>query len=238
MSAQWKLDQQYADVMQNHPYGIALYRPLRFSIFNPGSCGYFDDNGSWNPIVHLEDREMLARKGLSEMKDEIEKAPVDSGIKWGPLTSENTRATKVELSGGIDPAPGIPVSASAVYSYSTDKNVGAVLLTSSPITHTHYYHASPFKNWCKKNALAILQRWPEVKEHGIWVVTSTHSTKKCAINMWSGRGRGFKVGFDADVAGIGKAGPNGEWYRSQTDEGWGEYTTEVRFQMLFQRAYS
>jgi len=101
MSVQWKLDQQYADIMSNHPYGIALYRPLRQSIFNPGSCGYFDDNGTWNPIVHLEDREMLARKGLSEMEDEIEKAPIDTGIKWGPMISENTKATKVKLSGGM-----------------------------------------------------------------------------------------------------------------------------------------
>lgn len=66
-----------------------------------------------------------------------------------------------------------------------------------------------------------------MKEYGIWIVTSTHATKKCAINMWTRRGRGLKVGFAAEVAGIGKAGPSGEWYRSQTDEGWGEYTTEV-----------
>lgn len=127
-----------------------------------------------------------------------------------------------------DPATGIPVTVSAVYSYSVEKDAGAVLLTTPPITHDHYYHTSPFKNWCKKNALTLLRQWPEVKRQGLWIITSTYATKKCAINMWTTRGRGFKVGFDADVMGVGKAGPSGEWYRSQTDEGWGEYTPEVR----------
>ncbi|KDR73009.1 hypothetical protein GALMADRAFT_252413 [Galerina marginata CBS 339.88] len=226
MSKQWQLDQQYADVMGNHPFGIALYRPLPRSSFNPGSCGYFDDFGAWNPIAHFDDgAEALREKGLSTAQ-ELEKAPVDDGIIWGPKTSSRTRATKVELSGGIDPALGIPITVSAVYSYSVDKDIGAILLTSPRITYERYYHSSPFKRWCKENAPTILRRWPEVKTHGLWIITSTHSTKKCAINMWDARGRRLKVGFDAEVAGLGKAGPNGSWYRSQSDEGWGEYTTE------------
>ncbi|KAH9475166.1 hypothetical protein JR316_0012277 [Psilocybe cubensis] len=44
--------------------------------------------------------------------------------------------------------------------------------------------------------------------------------------MWTTRGRGFKVGFDAEAMGIGKVGPSGEWHRSKTDEGWGEYSSE------------
>jgi hypothetical protein len=116
---------------------------------------------------------------------------------------------------------------SAVYSYSTTKDAGAILLTSAPITYERYFHASLFKKWVEKNALAILAGWPEVKEHDLWVVTSTFSTKKCAINMWNSHGKGVKVGFTADVLGIGNAGPSGDWLRSQTDEGWSEYSTKV-----------
>jgi len=79
----------------------------------------------------------------------------------------------------------------------------------------------------KQNAVRILKRWQEVEEHEVWVVISTHATKKCAINMWTTRGRGFKVGFSADVMGAGGAGAGSEWYRSQADTGWGEYTAEV-----------
>lgn len=73
----------------------------------------------------------------------------------------------------------------------------------------------------------IFQRWPEVKKHALWIVTSTHATKKCAINMSYNGNRSFNVGFSANAIGIGEAGPSGEWHRGQADEGWGEYTAEV-----------
>ncbi|KDR73010.1 hypothetical protein GALMADRAFT_101440 [Galerina marginata CBS 339.88] len=228
--AQWTLDRQYAEIMKNHPFGLALYRPLPLSVFSPGSCGYFDDFGSWNPITHLENDVMLTKKGLEKVPEEdaLDKAPVDNGITWGPKTSANVKATKLELSAGIDPglAIAIPVTVSAIYSYSVDADVGGILLTSSPVTHEHYYHSSPFKNWSKKNAQVILRRWPEVKKHGMWLVTSTYAAKKCAINMTVAKGRGFKVGFAAEAMGLGKLVPCGEWRRSHMDEGWGEYTTE------------
>jgi len=112
---------------------------------------------------------------------------------------------------------GIPPD-SSIYAYSTDHVVGGVLLTSPPITHQRYYYVSPLKKWVKQNAVKILQRWPEVQDHGLWIVNSTHATKKCAIKMWKNRER-FEVGFSTDGG--------GDWYIRQTDEGWGEYTAEV-----------
>ena len=125
-----------------------------------------------------------------------------------------------------DPHPGIPVTVSAVYSYSTNSDLGAVLFTSPPVTHERYYHESPFINWVVNNAGVILQRWPEVKKRGLWIITSTYATKKCAINMCYKGGRGFKVGFSAKAI-MGQAGPSGEWHRDQAGEGWGEYTAKV-----------
>jgi len=243
-----QLDQEYANIMKNHPYGIALYRPLPHSIFKPGACGYFDDFGTWNPIAHLEsDETVLSKRGLKAIEDEVEKAPIEDGIRWGPMTSSNVRSRKIQLSGGVyvslesvtrcfqltrniifrDPMIGIPVGVSTVFSYSVDKDVGALLLTKAPIVHEHYYHMSPFKNWCRANSFAILSRWPEVKTHGLWIVTSVYTTKKCAINMWSAHGKTIEVGFSADATGIGSIGPSGEWSRSRTDEGWGEYMAKV-----------
>jgi len=98
---QFKLDQEYATIMQNHPFGIALYRPLRSSTFKPGAVGYFDDFGSWNPICHLEDNELILDKGLSPIEDSLEKAPPEEGIIWGPKTSGDTKATKIEVSAGV-----------------------------------------------------------------------------------------------------------------------------------------
>ncbi len=85
----------------------------------------------------------------------------------------------------------------------------------------------PLKNWVKKNATKIIKCWPEVKEHKLWVVTSTYSTKKCALNMWKGKRVSCKVGFSIDAPGGAVASVGGEWYQSQKDEGWAEYSMEV-----------
>lgn len=105
--------------------------------------------------------------------------------------------------------------------------MGAILLTASPITNDRFYHKSPFKNWVKKNAAKIIERWPEVKDYQLWIVTSTYSTKKCAINMWKGQQIRFKIGFSIDVPGGAAASAGGEWYRDQKDEGWSEYSMGV-----------
>lgn len=96
-----KLDKRYEEVMQNHPYGIALYRPLRTSLFKPGAFGYFDEIGEWNLIGNLEDAELLARKGFSPVEVELEKAPIENGIKWGPMASLNLKGTKIQMAAGM-----------------------------------------------------------------------------------------------------------------------------------------
>jgi hypothetical protein len=101
MTAQKKLDEQYAKIMQNHPFGIAVYRPLSRVLFKVGACGYFDEFGSWQLIVDLERPDQLLGKKLSPVDDELEKAPLDEGIKWGPKVSSHTRGKKIELSGGM-----------------------------------------------------------------------------------------------------------------------------------------
>ena len=100
MTARGKFDQQYADIMRNHPFGVAVYRPLSQIIFKVGACGYFDDFGSWQPIVDLERPNQLLEKKLTP-PEKLEKAPLDDGIEWGPKVSSKTTAKKIGLSGGV-----------------------------------------------------------------------------------------------------------------------------------------
>lgn len=99
----------------------------------------------------------------------------------------------------------------------------------------------------KNNAMKILKKYPdEMKQHGVWIITSTHTTDKCSILMWREQQKKFNVGFSADVSGAGSIKPDLEWYGANTDEGWGEYTADVssfslgegksliEFQMLWQ----
>ena len=98
--AHGKLDIQYAETMQDHPFGIALYYPPPSTVLKPGAVGYFDAYGSWNIIADLEDATELARNGFSAPANLV-KAPIDNGIRWGPKTSSNTKATKIDLSAGM-----------------------------------------------------------------------------------------------------------------------------------------
>lgn len=220
-SSRWQLDQQYADLMKNHPFGIALYRPPPQSAFKPGVCGYFDGFGEWNSIAQLDDPDSLNSMGLSPVREELQKAPREN-IKWGPKTAEFVKVKKISLSAGIDSAlaTALPVNLSAAYAYSTETANGAVLLTAPPVVHERYYFESHFKKWVKENAKILMQKRPEVKDYGFWIVTSTFATKLCEINMWKTGGKGVKVGFAAKAVGIGEAGPSGEWKHNGKEDGW------------------
>ena len=122
----------------------------------------------------------------------------------------------------------MPADISFVYEYSSDKDSGAVLLTSPPITRDRLYHyADSLKDWMKNNGTTILQEWPEVREKTLWIIVSTYSTKKCAINLWNGSGCRFNVGLTADVPGLATVSAGTDWYKIRKDDGWSEYSMPV-----------
>jgi hypothetical protein len=94
------LDKVYAKNMQHHPYGYALYKPMSSTILKPGSCGYFDSLGAWNPIANLDDVQSLQKYGLQPPKERLEKAPPEENITWGPKVSQNVTEQRMDLSGG------------------------------------------------------------------------------------------------------------------------------------------
>lgn len=94
-------DKVYARVMSNHPFGIGLYKPLKRTVLYPGACGYFDSFGGWNPIVNLDIALEVKKKGLAPMEIELERAPIEDDIRWGPKVSNKTRAIAMEISAGV-----------------------------------------------------------------------------------------------------------------------------------------
>lgn len=95
------LSQVYAENMIHHPYGYALYKPVSSSILKPGSCGYFDAQGAWNPIADLTSPASLQKYGLSIPKEELERIPIEENIAWGPKVSQRVTEMNLDLSGGI-----------------------------------------------------------------------------------------------------------------------------------------
>ena len=81
------LERVYADQMRHHPYGYALYHPASTTTLRPGSVGFFDGLGFWNPIAHLEDLPSLQKHGLKRPSEVLERCPSERIRKWTPKTS-------------------------------------------------------------------------------------------------------------------------------------------------------
>lgn len=221
-SSKQSLDGAYASYMRNHPFGTALYSPLPARLFHPGSCGYFDSVGAWNPITDLSSPSHLSTQGFTPTPEELQAAPVDATARWGPKISESAEARKVALSAGISAAvaAAIPADLSAFYAFESSNAGGAVLLTAPPITHRKFYYESPFKGWVRDNAARVVEKRKEVLRYGLWVVTSTWATDECAINMWTDAGKGVEVGFRTSMIEIGELGPSGGWWADGRQGGW------------------
>jgi hypothetical protein len=211
-STKSSLDIHYANLMRNHPYGTALYTPLPYSLFHPGSTGYFSSLGHWNPITDLS----TPSPNLT-----LSPAPSES-FTWGPKISSSTKALKSSLDVGLSSlvTTAIPADLGAWYKFESTRDGGAVLLTKGEIKHERFYYESPFKQWVRDNAVRLIQERPEILEQGFWIVTSTWSVERAALNCWKENGRTVGVGFKAGVVGIGEVAPSGEWVTGGGSEGW------------------
>jgi hypothetical protein len=99
-------------------------------------------------------------------------------------------------------------------------------MTSPPVVHQRYLYESPFRQWVQENALQIIEKRPEVTQHGLWVVTSTYGTKQCSLNVWTGKQKETMIGFTVgDVSGA-EAGPAAQWYEAASDSDWSRYSAD------------
>jgi hypothetical protein len=216
------LDLAYANFMKNHPFGTALYTPQPYRLFHPGSVGYFDSNGSWNPIADLSSPEDLAETGYKPVAERLERAPPEKSIQWGPKISSKTKAKKLGLKAAVSAAvaTAIPIGIGTWYRFTSQEEGGAVLLTKTPLRHEKYYYESPFKGWIRDNATLLVEKRKEILEYGLWIVTSTWSTEECAINVWSEAEHGVGVGFKSSAVGFGEVAPSGDYYEDDQDGSW------------------
>ncbi|KAJ6002594.1 hypothetical protein N7451_005141 [Penicillium sp. IBT 35674x] len=221
------LGEVYQQSMLKHPYGYALYEPESSRVLQPGYCGYLTERGQWTPllgidqkIINLGDSSALTQNGLTQFKH-FHPAPSDER-SWGPKLSGRVIQRKIDLEVGASaliPA-GIPVDIGALYRYSNNDGFGAILMTESPVIRDLIYGTTTFRLWCKENSEAILQKWPDVREHGLVIVTSTYRTRLAKVNAWAQQGKEISVGFRGGVVGIGEIAPSSTWYTSHEEAGW------------------
>ena len=123
---------------------------------------------------------------------------------------------------------GLPVDAKLHVEYSTSSDFGAVLLSSSPIVCDAFYYRAPFKAWMRENAVNLL-RGPlaeDIKRYGLFIVTQTHSTRKCALTAWRSSENGVHFGFGVGAMGLAEIDPNVAWYAGKSESGWDIYEAE------------
>ena len=96
----------------------------------------------------------------------------------------------------------------ALFQYETNHDEGTMLLTSPPVTKDSLRHEESFKRWVKNNARIIATVWPDVREHGLFIVTSTHSTTEALLNILGSKSQTVSVGFNAGFVPIGEIAPS------------------------------
>ena len=88
----------YTSRLAIHPYGHALYHPASNKELRPGSVGFFNAVGLWNPIANLEDSASLAKYGLRSPTQSLTAAKPEQILRWFPKLGKDVK----ERIGGID----------------------------------------------------------------------------------------------------------------------------------------
>jgi hypothetical protein len=233
------LDLKYAKLMRAHPFGTALYLPIPSSQFLPGFTGYFDATGAWNLLGDITTSSTLPA-GLSSIDGTIlSRAPSEKQI-WGPKLGKETRGRAVDLSLGLGSIPmlaatALPFNISACFRFQCDKDHGAVLLTTGPVVNERFYHKEPLLQWMKQNAKSIAKSHPEVRDHGLWIITSTWTARNASVNCWSSHEKAVDVGFSTTALEFGEVAPKGSYLHGGSAEGW--ITTQSEVSSTFFHTY-
>lgn len=217
---------KYAPSMTEHPYGHGFYEPELASVVRPGTCGYLNRLGQWQPIADLTNTDDLDEKKL-KYPASLTRAP-GRKHEWGPKCSNSVRQKKLGASvAGSGAAGGIPVEAAVTYEFWSLTSFGALLVCPNKVNQQGYYHEDPFRAWARDNAEGILKVCKDAKEYGFWVVTTTFSTDDVWINAWSSKETRVTMGFKTAVVEAGEVAPSGEFYRGDSASGWTHSEKEV-----------
>lgn len=87
-----KLHVKYARALRPYPDGIALYHPFPAKSLIPGTCGYFNGEGKWETIFHLN--HIPENKDITNLPTVVEEKQARS-VDW--RIKKSTSMTFVEV---------------------------------------------------------------------------------------------------------------------------------------------
>ncbi|KAL5584352.1 hypothetical protein FOVSG1_013741 [Fusarium oxysporum f. sp. vasinfectum] len=205
---------QYAQGMVDWSFGHACYHRLSSKDVKPGSVGYFDRNGNWKKILSLQDVQQTGEpvvQGISKKFTRLSeplKVHDDVEMEIGTLTSSQTVSTdagfKIEVQ--VDPAVPIlaqtPINVGTDNAYRNSNTLGAVLVMKNPVVRSSIDDGDFLDRWFKENQRLFPEIRSAVREYGVWLVTTTYTTKEIALNVWQDKDKVVKLGFSAGIDGI------------------------------------
>ncbi|KAH8723082.1 hypothetical protein GQ44DRAFT_774360 [Phaeosphaeriaceae sp. PMI808] len=196
----------------------AVWSPDQTGRIKPGACGYFDDSGDWNTIANLRD---IKADDASFLKPPQIPEPIEKFQgRWPPICSDGVSWAQMQLDVPI-PIPDADIKFEAKIEFTKQKGYGASLVTGPNVSSTYLENPKAiFQDWIKANYTSIRDRYPDIKDHGLWIITKTYHTRRCAISSWSGLeqsaclyvGAGALVGNSLTLQGaIGETKQSGIW---------------------------
>lgn len=91
-----------------------------------------------------------------------------------------------------------------------DSALGAVLSADAPTVHSSITDGKYLETWVRENEKVFPTIRPDVIEQGVWIVTSTYSTKKVSLQVWEDRESVVKSGFSAGEEDVAPTAERGE----------------------------
>ncbi|KAL2834651.1 hypothetical protein BJY01DRAFT_252974 [Aspergillus pseudoustus] len=211
--------ERYANSMMFRGHGHGFYDPPSNSDARPGICGYIDDGGIWQKMVDLKDDTAVNDLKLSNLGT-VQLKPTEKQT-WGPLHTNTVKRTDVQVGANLSLSSlGVPLDCSGVLKYSLNSSFGAILLCNDAVEMDSYGHKDTFMRWAKANAELLRKIWPDITNHGFYVMTSTWSARDIYINSLHNQEDNVVIGFKAMVPGAGGVGLSTEYYRGQSGGNW------------------
>ncbi|KAL7910080.1 hypothetical protein GGI35DRAFT_447809 [Trichoderma velutinum] len=214
MPDQSRLDRVYAGLLRQHPYGWALYKKLTRRDIFPGSCGYFDSDGDWHTLVDLIRQSELTSQGWSPPSQKISNNQPPQSMIWGPKVSGGISSSSVGGTVGSTLVVA-PIQASVTMLFENKSEQGTVLTTESPVLRHSLDQERAALHWMMDNEEKMLEKYGDLlKQHGIWIVTKTYSTRRAAIAIMTTKSSAVEIGLQADLQGVLTLTPKSSWSNS------------------------
>lgn len=83
-----KHHKQYAAQMKDHSFGLALYHPVSTRVLRPGSVGYWNSDGIWQPVAFLDDSASLKKMRLESPEEGLTRAVFQPITDWDRMYSK------------------------------------------------------------------------------------------------------------------------------------------------------